>query len=214
MALNIWPRFISHSSWSLNVNIRGHRHSHQYMCFWQVMWCTQAVSFKCCVLVSLNQKREVGSAFEQRGNTNERRWRRARGGNARAHRPSSSSWCRHTCQRTDRRRPANLLPFLSVTELNLSELPWGIAVWRRSHCYWWVNLQRTSYHICVWRASHPPFGAAVCFGWEHSVYLIEAATAGLRFTEQWCVGCAFSKGCECFVIFLFKTTKPIVLPVW
>lgn len=146
------------------------------------------------------ESKERDFALEQRGNTNERRWRRARGGNARAHRPSSSSWCRHTCQCTDRRRPANLLPFLSVTELNLSELQWGIAVWRRSHCYWWVNLQRTSYHICVWRASHPPFEAAVCFGWEHSVYLIEAATAGLRFTEQWYVECAFSKGCVCFVI--------------
>lgn len=157
---------------------------------------TQAVSFKCCVLVRLNQTREIGSVFEQRGNTNECRWRRARGGNARAHRPSSFSWCQHACQRTDRRRPANLLPFLSVTELNLSELPWGIAVWRRSHCYWWVNLQRTSYHVCVWRA--------VRFGWEHSVYLIEAAIAGLKFTEQWCV--AFSKGHECFVMF-FKKKK-------
>lgn len=209
----VWSRFIGHSGGSLNVNIKGHRCSHQWcVCFLASHVGTHKQFILHTVYWLAWIKREIGSVFEQRGNTNERRWRRARGGNARAHRPSSSSWCRHACQRTDRRRPANL-----------SVCDWAESLWaamgNRSMKKVALLLVSESpenilSHLCGERLIR--LLKPLCVLDEDSVYLIEAVTAGLKFTEQWCVECAFSKGHEGFVMFCFKQhfgSKPSELPV-
>lgn len=74
--------------------------------------------------------------------------------------PSSSSRCRHAC-RQNRIKPAILSLLVSGTEPS-----WGTAVWRRSRCFWWVSLGRTSRHVCEGSLLKPP-----CVWDENTVFV-------------------------------------------
>ncbi len=180
-----------------------------YVCFLEshVVY-TSSFLFKCCVLVSLNQKREIGSAFEQRGNTKWAEMEKSEGRECKSAQTLlilmmsthlSTHWQKTTCE-----------------SFTISVCDWAESLWAamgkskyeegRTVTVEWISREHLITSVR---------GERLISFWSRCVFWMRTqCPIWLRQPQQgwgsqklWCVECAFSKGCECFChIFLNDKT--------